>query len=374
MAKKKFDFSKSREQAKKDLQTGNKDPRFWTLVDKENNKVYEKRFVPSTDEDNALYLKWFQHDIEYYKDGKKKYHGSICPKMYGRECAFCDHASDLYDDGNKDCGGKMKQKMKILTNTYMIDDPVTIDNNGKNFMEKMSIQAFEKVLNQIDPNDVLAHKMKKKKIEYYNPYDIYDACSFDHEFVPAGKNYPHRKNSEFETDTGMICKTEKETTAVFENAFDLVKYVKEQEKDCPSFEQQEKTLNIILSADDNFVVDGKTFEQEDSSDDAYDEPPKVQNRTRKPVEEESEDDGTDDWGADDEEKKDDSEELYDEDSADGQDDEDEKERIAEEKRLAKKKAKRKAEKEAAKKKKEDDDAPEESNSEDDESDDWGDFD
>ena len=93
--------------------------------------TYQVRIVPNTDEPENTLFQYYLHGWVDPETGR--YTSTTCPSTYDEECPICTERFRLYNSGteeNKNLSKSLARKERFYANVFVVDDPVTPDNNG----------------------------------------------------------------------------------------------------------------------------------------------------------------------------------------------------------------------------------------------------
>ena len=91
---------------------------------------YIVRIVPDPTDISKIMQQYYTHGWKDSSTGKYVY--TLCPSTYGEDCPICKERFRLWDIGSKeaqDASKKFARKERYYSNVYVVDDPVTPENN-----------------------------------------------------------------------------------------------------------------------------------------------------------------------------------------------------------------------------------------------------
>lgn len=276
------DFKKSQSQVKdavktlRDKKSGFQDDRIWNITkDKAGNGSAVIRFLPQPDPSKSPIIQTFRHGFEK----KGRWFIEECPVTIGESCPVCDHATELFAEGDEDEGRVFWRTKTFIANVLVVEDKENPENNGKVKIFKFGKQIYDIVMEAAAPED--------------EDEDAIDAFSFDsgHNFrlkVKQKGGYNNYESSKFEMKGSAIGKGDESVQEeVFMALTDLSEFT-DISKYKPEAELRKKLVDLIGGSS----VGGNIEQDVNSNIGGSPEP--TSSRSTSYEEEENDDGGSDD--------------------------------------------------------------------------------
>ena len=123
------------------------------ILKTEVGNTYTVRLVPYMKDPKKTFFHYFQHGWNSLATGQ--YVSAISPQTWGERDPIAETRYKLYrgSDEEKALAGKIVRAEKWLVNVYVVNDPVTPDNNGKVMILRYGKQLQKIIANAIDGED-----------------------------------------------------------------------------------------------------------------------------------------------------------------------------------------------------------------------------
>ena len=297
MAERKNRLGKVQQQLEKESKKSSYgDDRFWKLQHDNGNGQAIIRFLPETNGEDDLWVKYFTHSFK----STNGYFIENCPTSIGEKCPACEANSALYDNNQQDGGPEYvehgrprKRQTKYISNIYVIKDPANPENEGKVFLFQYGPQIHKMILAQISPaepefeGDVATE-----------PADIFDFLEGRNFRLRMKKKnqggYPTYEQSVFDSPS-QIAETDKEIEEIWNSQHSLQQFLaKDFYKSYDELSQRfHQVLGVTESSSDSSEELTDSYSTDKSNGD-YEEviKPKSKRVTKpapKPIEEDADD-------------------------------------------------------------------------------------
>lgn len=253
MAARKNRIGKVQQQLEKESKKGSyEDDRFWKLQHDNGNGMAVIRFLPETNGEDDLWIKYYHHAFK----GPNGWFIDNCLTSIGEKCPVCEANSVLYDNNQQDGGPEYvehgrprKRILKYVSNIYVIKDPVNPENEGKVFLFQYGPQIHKMILAQISPPEPEFEGESAKE-----PVDIFDFLEGRNFRLRMKKKnqggYPTYESSEFDGPS-QIAETDEEIETIWNSQHSLQQFLA---KDFyKSFDELNDRFRQVLGVTENAI-------------------------------------------------------------------------------------------------------------------------
>jgi hypothetical protein len=119
------------EKFKKAKESRNTGGGFKNVLKTKPENTYLVRIVPNPEDMDKTTFQYFTHGWTSATDGR--YVSTVCPTTYGEDCPICTERFRLWnkgDEASKELSKNLARKERFFANVFVVDDPVTPENNG----------------------------------------------------------------------------------------------------------------------------------------------------------------------------------------------------------------------------------------------------
>jgi len=132
--------------------------------------TYLVRLVPTVTDPKQSTYHYFHHSWKSVSTGQ--FVSALCPKTYGESCPIDNYIFNIYNNGTeeqKKANRLISRKDNWMVNAYVINDPVTPENNGK-----VKVIRYGSELNKI-----IESALKGDDAEEFGAkiFDVLDGCT-----------------------------------------------------------------------------------------------------------------------------------------------------------------------------------------------------
>lgn len=191
---------------------------------------YIVRLVPNIKDPSKSIFKQFFNTWVSVKSGQRIF--NVSPQTYGQPCPINEEFLKLYNDENeaiKNKGRPLSRKVRWLTNVYVVDDPVTPENNGK-----VMVLSYSKQLNAVIEDGLFGEESSDVGMRAFDLSE--EGCNLRIKVEPQGE-ITNLSSSKFKNPSKIPGMTPKKIDEIHESAHDL-----EQVFNIKSYDELKKIL------------------------------------------------------------------------------------------------------------------------------------
>jgi hypothetical protein len=128
-------------------------PASTNILRTEPGNTYTVRLLPYMKDPKKTFYHYYQHGWNSFATGQ--YVSALSPQTFGERDPIAESRYKLYrgNDEDKAIAGKIIRSEKWLVNVYVVNDPVTPDNNGKVMVLRYGKQLHKVITSAIDGED-----------------------------------------------------------------------------------------------------------------------------------------------------------------------------------------------------------------------------
>jgi hypothetical protein len=193
------------------------DNRFWKMkVDKAGNGQAVIRFLPTPDNEDLPYVKYFSHFVQ---GPSGLYYSENCPTTISKDCPVCEANRELWNSGydtDKEVARKNKRKINYVSNILVLRDPANPENEGKSFLFSYGVKIYDMLMAQMNP--------EFDDEEPVIPFDFWEGADFKLRAKNVG-GYRNYDSSLFNKPSELYDGDEDKLKSLYESLYSLVEFV-----------------------------------------------------------------------------------------------------------------------------------------------------
>lgn len=192
------------------------------------DNVYILRLVPNMEKPSNTFFHYFHHGWQSLATGQ--YVDSLCLSTYDERCPICEERFKLSrstKEADKELAKLINRMEKRMVNVYVVNDPVTPENNGTIKVLRYGTKIHKKIDEAINGSDAEEFGARI--------FDLSDnGCSFKLKVETAKegvRQFQNYDNSRFMGAAAIEGMTPEKRKEILETAYDLTKYVESKTRD-----------------------------------------------------------------------------------------------------------------------------------------------
>jgi hypothetical protein len=194
---------------------GQKDERFWQATQDQKTMLGSAviRFLPTSPDSDAPWVKLYQHGFKNEETGK--WFIAECPTTIGGECYCCQQNQILWkgSEADKKVAASRKRKTAYIANILVIKDPAHPENNGKQFLMRFGQQIFDKIIQKIKP--------EFEDDKPVNVFDFWGGADFNIRITRNEGGFKSFEKSFFSDSAPLFGGDDTQLEAVWKKEYDL---------------------------------------------------------------------------------------------------------------------------------------------------------
>lgn len=237
---------------------GNKgtDARFWApTVDKAGNGYSVIRFLPSADDVDVPWARYFDHG---FKGPTGLWYIEKSLTSIGQQDPVSEMNSKIWargDDASKNLVRERKRRLHYVTNILVISDPSAPDNEGKVFMYKFGKKIFDKIMDVMQPEFPDEAPI--------NPFDLWSGADFVLK-IRKVEGYRNYDKSEFKSASELLDGDEDKLQAVADTLHSLKEFT--DPSNYKTYEElQGKLIKVLGESPKQYAEDVPRLKQQEAS-------------------------------------------------------------------------------------------------------------
>jgi hypothetical protein len=225
------------QEAGSDKKTGaGQDDRIWKpTVDKMGNGYAIIRFLPSGDNDDLPWARYWDHGFKG-PTGQWLFEKSLT--TLGQPCPISEMNQVLWnsgDDNDKKIVRERKRRLHYVANILVLEDPSAPDNEGKVFLYDFGKKIFDKIMDAMQPQYPDEKPM--------NPFDLWEGGDFVMK-IRKVEGYRNYDKSEFKKASELLDGDDTKLEATCSQIMELSEFT--DPSNYKTYEQLQARLALVL--------------------------------------------------------------------------------------------------------------------------------